>query len=103
MICLLNNTNNQHSKLGTKNCVEVDDDVIARYRTNKQIRFKTTVLRSSRCDYCDVYVLVKETMKIKEAGADIASRNSDARNKQVILKNFPSFTDGKTKINNSSG
>ena len=35
MICLLNNTNNQHSKLGTKNCVEVDDDVIVRYRTNK--------------------------------------------------------------------
>ena len=29
------------------------------YSTNKQIRFKTTMLRSRLCDYSDAYILVK--------------------------------------------
>ena len=31
------------------------------YRTNSQIRFKTSMLRTSLCDYSNAYILVKET------------------------------------------
>ena len=30
-----------------------------RYKPNKQIRFKTSMLRSDLCDYCDAYIVVK--------------------------------------------
>ena len=30
------------------------------------IRFKTSILMSSLCDYCDAYILVKRTIKKKQ-------------------------------------
>ena len=32
------------------------DDVRGRYNANSQIEFKTAMLRSSLCDYTDVYI-----------------------------------------------
>ena len=37
----------QPSKFRTKNWVEMNDDVRGRYNTNSQIKFKTTMLKSS--------------------------------------------------------
>ena len=53
---------------------------------NSDIRFKTTMLKSSLCDYSDVYVLVKGITTIIGAGADAAARQADERDKQVYLK-----------------
>ena len=53
---------------------------------NSDIRFKTTMLKSSLCDYSDVYVLVKGITTITGAGADAAARQADERDKQVYLK-----------------
>ena len=47
IINLLDNTPNQPSKFMTKNWVERNDEV---YTTNKQIKFKTTMLKSRLCD-----------------------------------------------------
>ena len=33
---------------------------------NKNIRIKTSVLRSDLCDYSDVYIVVKETITAEE-------------------------------------
>ena len=55
----LNNESNQPSKFRTKNWVEINDDVRGIYSSNKQIRFKTSMLRSSLCDYSDAYIFVK--------------------------------------------
>ena len=52
---MLNNEANQPSKFRTKNWVEINDDVRGIYSPNKQIRFKTAMLRSSLCDYSDIY------------------------------------------------
>ena len=30
-----------------------------RYKPNKQVRFKTSILRSDLCDYSDAYIVVK--------------------------------------------
>ena len=55
---LLNDESNKLSKFRTRNCVEINDDIRGEYSPNRQIRFKTAMLRSSLCDYSDVYILV---------------------------------------------
>ena len=47
------------------------------YNTNGDINFKTTVLKSSLCDYSDAYIFVKGRIAIIEEGADTAA------NKQI--------------------
>ena len=59
MANLLNDASNKPSKFRTKNWVEINDDIRGEYSPNKQIRFQTSMLRSSLCDYSDAYVLVK--------------------------------------------
>ena len=44
---MLDNESNQPSKFKTRNWVEIDDDVRGEYSPDKQIRFKTAMLRSS--------------------------------------------------------
>ena len=43
---LLDNASNQPSKFRTRNWVEINDDARGEYSANKQIRFKTSMLRS---------------------------------------------------------
>ena len=40
--------------------------------TNSQIKFKTTIIKSSLCDYSDAYILLKGTITITGAGEDEA-------------------------------
>ena len=56
IINLLDNTTNQPSKFRTKNWVEINDDSRGTYNTNSQIKFKTSRLNSSLCDYSDEYI-----------------------------------------------
>ena len=52
---LLNDGSNKPSKFRTRNWGEINDDIRCSYSPNKQIRFKTAMLRSSLYDYSDVY------------------------------------------------
>ena len=36
--------------------MEINDEVRGTYSPNKQIKFKTSMLRSSLCDYSDAYI-----------------------------------------------
>ena len=58
MINLLDYKPNQPSKFGTKKWVEINDDVRERYNTNSQIKFKTSMLKSSLSDSSNAYILV---------------------------------------------
>ena len=55
---LLNSASKKPSKFRTRNWVEINDDIRGAYSPNKQIRFKTAMLRSSLCDNSDAYILV---------------------------------------------
>ena len=66
---LLNDASNKPSKFRTRNWVEINDDLRDVYSPNKQIRFKTAMLRSSLCDYSDVYVLVKGNISVNNTAA----------------------------------
>ena len=56
---LLNDESSKPSKFRTKSWVEINDDVRGLYCPNKQIRLKTSMLRSSLCDYSDSYIFIK--------------------------------------------
>ena len=93
----LNDGSNKPSKFRTKNWVEVNDDVRGVYFPNKQIRFKTSMLKSSLCDHSDAYILVKGNITVN----NIAGAGADANNKKVIFKNYAPFTNCINKINNT--
>ena len=84
---LIDDTSNQPSKFRTRNVVEINDESRGAYNVNSQIKFKTTMLKSSLCDHSDSYILVKGKITTAEAGADAAARQADERNKGVIFKN----------------
>ena len=93
---LLNDASNKPSKFRTRNWVEINDDIRGAYSPNKQIRFKTSMLRSSLCDYSDAYILVKGNITVNNtADAGAAANNT---NKKVIFK---PFTNCISKINNT--
>ena len=56
IIHVFDNTINQHSKFRTNYWSEISDDSRGTYNTNSQIKFKTTILKPSLCDYSDTYL-----------------------------------------------
>ena len=93
------NTSNQRSKFRTKNWVEINDESRGGYTIGSDIKFKTTMLRSSLCDYADAYILAKEKITITGAGDNAAARRADERNKGVIFQNCVPFTKCISEIN----
>ena len=89
---LTDGASNQPCKFRTKNWVEINDESRGTYNVNSQIEVKTTTLRSSSCDYSDVYFLVKIKTKITGAGDNAAARQADERDKGVAFKNCAPFT-----------
>ena len=90
---------NQLSKFRTRNWVEINDESRGSYTVNSQIKFKTTMLKSSLCDYSDAYILVKGTISVNNTGAQGAAANNI--NKKVIFKNCAPFTKCISEINNT--
>ena len=77
---LLDSTSNKSSRFTTKNWVEINDDIRGAYSPNKQIRFKTAMVRSSLCDYSDAYILVKGNIAVNNnAGAGAAANNTNKK------------------------
>ena len=60
----------------------------------------TSVLRSSLCDYSDVYIIVKGTITVINTAAH-GEANNDA-DKKVIFKNCAPFTNCISIMNNAS-
>ena len=96
---MLDSASNKLSKFIKKNWVEINDDVRGVYSTNKQIRFKTAMLRYSLCDYSDAYIPAKGNITVKNTAAEGAAANNT--NKKVIFKNCAPFTICINKTNNT--
>ena len=97
VINLLDNTKNQLTKFRTKNWVEINDDSCRTHSVNSQIKFKTSMLRSSLCNYSDAYILVSGTITVPNTGI---AANSNIR-KIIVIKNYTPFTDCISEINNT--
>ena len=96
---LIDETPNQPSKFRTRNWVEINDESRGAYNVNSQIKFKTTMLKSSLCDYSDAYILVKRTISVNDTAAAGAAVNHT--NKKVTFKNCAPFTNCINEINNT--
>ena len=57
------------------------------YSVNKNIRFKTSILRWNFCDYHDAYVAVKGTVDLLTA----TGNKNDKPEKKVAFKNNATF------------
>ena len=90
---------NQPSNFRTRNWVEINDESRGAYNVNSQIKFKTTMLKSSLFDYSDAYILVKGTISVNNTAAQGAAANNT--NKKVIFKNCAPFTNCISEINNT--
>ena len=73
---MLANKPNKPPKFKTKNWVEIYHDAHEMYNKNSEIKFKSTMLKSSLHDYHDSYSLVKGTIII----VTTASTDADANN-----------------------
>ena len=90
---LLDNTSDKVPRFITETWIEVHDQSGRKYNATKQIRFKTSILKSDLCDYSDVYIVVKGKITI-------TNPNNDAYDKRFALKNNAPFTSCILKINN---
>ena len=90
----------------TKKWVEVYDKSGGSYNVNKEIRIKTSMLRSDLCDYSDVYIVVKEAITVDKktlTADDFEAPNNTATNavcwKKLVFKNNAPFINCTLKIN----
>ena len=77
----------------TKKWIEVYDQSEKNYNPNKEIRIKTSMLRSDLCDFSDVYIVVEGDITLE--GDDDANE----RNKNLTFKNNAPFINCISKIN----
>ena len=92
-------TSNQPSKFRTRSWIAINDESRGAYNVNSQIKFKTTMLKSSLCDYSDAYILIKGTTSVNNTAAQGAAVNNN--NKKVIFKNCAPFTNCISENNNT--
>ena len=58
------------SKFVQRKWVEVNDLSSSQYFLNKNIRFKTSMLRSDLCNYSDAFIAIKETIDLLATAAN---------------------------------
>ena len=95
---LLGTTLDEIPRFITKKWVEVHDQSGSaedRYKPSKQIRFKTSMLRSDLCDFSDAYIVVKGTI------AAIGTNNKSRKNRPLAFKSNAPFICRISKINNT--
>ena len=81
----------------TKKWIEVHDQSGSaedRYKPSKQIRFKTSMLRSDLCDFSDAYIVVKGTITV-------TNPDNNPYDKKLAFKNNAPIVSCISKINNT--
>ena len=94
---LLGTTLDEIPRFITKKWVEVHDQSGSaedRYKPSKQIRFKTSMLRSDLCDFSDAYIVVKGTITV-------TNPDNKAYDKKLAFKSNAPLISYTSKINNA--
>ena len=78
-INLLSNTPDQPSKFKAKYWVELNDDSHRTYNTNSKAKFKTSILKSSVCDYGYTYIHVQGNLTVQSKETVAAPNNSNIK------------------------
>ena len=100
----------------TKKWIEIYDQSEGNYNVNKEIRIKTSMLRSDLCDFSDAYIVVKGNITVTKktfTANDFEAPNNTAANanatntandnafgeKKLVFKNNAPFINCNSKIN----
>ena len=81
IVNLLNGSDNENSKFATKKWYIIDNESKGNYSHENPIKFLTSSLESSLCDYSDAYILVTGSIRITRGN----------QNKKVAFKNCAPF------------
>ena len=79
IVNLLNGSDNENSKFATKKWYVIDSESKGNYSHENPIKFLTSSLESSLCDYSGAYVLVAE---------NIAAVGANSNTKVQIIKKY---------------
>ena len=88
---------NLEEKIGLKK----NEELRGTYNVNSQIKFQTTMLKSSLCDYSDAYIIVKGKITITGHEDDVTARQADERDEGVAFNNCVSSTNFISEINDT--
>ena len=77
----------------TKKWIEVYDQSEKNYSPNKEIRIKTSTLRSDLCDFSDAYIVVEGYITLE------GDNNANKGNKNLVFKNNAPIINCISKIN----
>ena len=94
---MLGTTSDNLPRFITKKWIEVHDqsgNAEDRYNPSKQIRFKTSVLRSDLCDFSDAHIVVKGTITV-------TNPDNNGYDKKIAFKNNALFVSCISKIKNT--
>ena len=96
----------------TKKWIEVYDQSEGNYNVNKELRIKTSMLRSDLCDFSGTYIVVKgnifvtkktfnadDTDEPNNTAANVTANNNVFDNKKLVFKNNALFINCISKIN----
>ena len=86
---MLNDSNNENSKFAMKKWYIIDSESKSNYLPNNDVKFLTSSLESSLCDYSDAYILVTGNINVIVGDADT----------KAAVKICAPFTEFKTEIN----
>ena len=75
IIILSDSKSNQPSKVRTKKWVEINGELRGTYNINSQIKFKTSMLKSTLYDYSDAYIAFKRIIAVLKTGIAAAPNN----------------------------
>ena len=70
IVNLLNKSNNENSKFATKKWYVIDSESKVVYSHEDEIKFLTSSLESSLCDYSDAYILVTGNITVTGGNAN---------------------------------
>ena len=106
IVNLLNSSDNENSKFATKKWYIIDSESKGNYSHKNPIKFLTSSLESSLCDYSDAYVLVTGNIAVTRtiaAASDEPVKNNEPLTAatQVAFKNCAPFKDCRTEINDT--
>ena len=80
-------------RFATKKWIEVYDQSEKNCSPNKEIRIKTSMLRSDLCDFSDAYIVVEGTITLK------GDNDANKQNKNLAFRNNAQFINYISKIN----
>ena len=81
IVNFLNDSNNENSKVATKKWYIIGSEAKGNYLPDNEVKFLTSSLESSLCDYSDAYILVAGNITVTGGNT----------NTKVALKNCAPF------------